>query len=48
MVQNHFHGDAHLKTDHAAGLDSRRCKILDSGFTADAEHQALLKIEDSL
>jgi glutamate dehydrogenase len=39
---------SYLKADLAADADSQRRKVLDAGLSADAEHQALLKIEDSL
>jgi glutamate dehydrogenase len=39
---------AYLKADQATDSDSQRRKVLDAGLAADTEHQALLKIEDSL
>jgi hypothetical protein len=39
---------AYLKADRAANAAMQRRMVLDAGLTADAEHQALLKIEDSL
>jgi glutamate dehydrogenase len=39
---------AYLKTDRAASADAQRRKVLEAGLTPEAEHQALMKIEDSL
>jgi glutamate dehydrogenase len=39
---------AYLDQDRAAGAASQRRQIVDAGLAAGAEHQALLKIEDSL